>query len=90
MLYKKLRFDKNLTYSTGSEYVNSSFVPNYGIFNIVSYSDKDNLQQVNANFEECIKQLMTEPVSEKDLNIAKKKIQEWVLGRKCAYSKFYG
>ena len=90
MLYKKLRFDKNLTYSTGSEYVNSSFVPNYGIFNMVSYADKDNLQQVNANFEECIKQLMTEPVSEKDLNIAKKKFKSGFWGESALTQNFMG
>lgn len=99
MLYKKLRLGQNLTYLAQSNYDESLFIPNYGIFCLLSYAGKGNLQQSITGIDECIKKLMTETVTEKDLNIAKKKFKStfWresalsqnFMGKDCDNS-FYG
>ena len=90
MLYKKLRLEQNLTYSAQSNYDESSFIPNYGIFSLCAYTGKDNLVHAVTGFDECIKKLMTEPVTQKDLNIAKKKFKSSFWGESALSQNFMG
>ena len=90
MLYKKLRLEQNLTYSAQSNYDESSFIPNYGIFSLCAYTGKDNLVHAVTGFDECIKKLMTQPVTQKDLNIAKKKFKSSFWGESALSQNFMG